>query len=77
MSFKDCQARETTRGVQCQCGAPSYPHGTEAERLEQEFWAIKRECEGRPIKTLRAMPRVMRVLRDMFAALVSEDGRGK
>ncbi len=72
MSFKDCGARETTVGVQCQCGAPDYPHGTEAERLEQEFWAIKRECQGHAVKTLRAMPRTMRVLRDLFTALVRQ-----
>lgn len=77
MSFKDCRARDTTRGVQCRCGAPTYPHGSEADRLEQQFWAIKRECEGRPVKTLQAMPRTMRVLRDLFAALVSEARRGK
>lgn len=68
MSFKDCRARDTLRGAQCRCGAPTYPHGTEAERLEQQFWAIKRQCEGRPIKTLKAMPEVIRVLRDMFVA---------
>jgi hypothetical protein len=72
MSFKDCRARDTTAGVQCCCGAPTYPHGTEAERLEQEFWAIKRECEGRPVRTLRAMPRTLRVLKDLFSALVRQ-----
>lgn len=77
MSFKDCRPRPTTLGVQCRCGAPAYPHGTEAERLEQQFWAIKRRCEGRPVKTLRAMPEVMRVLRSLFAALVNEARRGK
>ena len=75
MSFKDCGERETTVGVQCRCGAPSYPHGTEADRLEQQFWAIKRECQGHPIRTLRAMPRTMRVLRDLFGAYLKEAQR--
>ncbi len=75
MSAKNCGARETTAGVQCRCGAPKYPHGTEAERAEQRFWALKREVEGHPIKALRAMPAVMRSLRDLFNAYLQEAKR--
>lgn len=47
---------------------------SESERLEAEFRSIHDECKGRPIKTLKAMPRTMRVLRDLFNAYLKERG---
>lgn len=45
---------------------------SDVDDAEARFWAIKRECEGHPIKTLRAMPAVMRALRDLFNAYLQE-----
>ena len=47
-------------------------HDYEARRGLEKCWAIKRECEGRPVRTLRAMPRTLRVLKDLFSALVRQ-----
>lgn len=40
----------------------------ESDAAEARLWAIRAECKGQPLKTLRATPNTMRALRDLFNA---------
>jgi len=45
------------------------------DMAEAQFWAIREECKGRPVKSLRMTPRAAIALRDMVVAGFHAAGR--